>query len=87
MVSSATLGVAGLAGCNSMGGYSSGSWNGDASMVRAAEPDDPQAVPSLQLQPMEPTLTRGAPADDPFALISVEQLLPATTRVSVGSMG
>ena len=81
VVSSATLGVAGLAGCQSMGGYPNGSWgSGDAGTVRAAEPDDPQSVPSLQLQPTQSLGQRsgGGPADDPFAPISIEQLLPAS---------
>lgn len=79
VVGSATLGLAGLAGCQSFGGYPSGSWgSGDAGIVRAAEPDDPQSVPSLQLNPMEKSA--GHSGEDPFAPISVEQLLPATTQ-------
>jgi hypothetical protein len=83
VVSFATLGSASLVGCQSMGGNSQGSWGSrDAGTIRAAEPDDPQSVPSLQLQPMESAApgSRNLPADDPFAPISVEQLLPATTH-------
>jgi hypothetical protein len=71
---SATLGLAGLAGCQSMGGYPTGSWNGDRSMVRAAEPDDQSEQGSLQLRAIQ-----SAAADDPFAPITVEQLLPASS--------
>src|SRR5262245_408497 len=79
-VGSATLGLAGLAGCQSMGGYPTGSWNGERSLVRAAEPDDPSALPSLQLRPIQASASD--PADDPFAPITVEQFLPATARDS-----
>jgi hypothetical protein len=78
-VGSATLGLAGLAGCQSMGGYPSGSWNGDRSLVRAAEPDDPSAQPSLQLRSIRSVSPDPAFADDPFAPITVEQFLPANS--------
>src|SRR5262245_45263836 len=79
-VGSTTLGLAGLAGCQSMGGYPSGSWSGERSMVRAAEPDDPSG-PSLQFSPIQSPYADPAHADDddPFAPITVEQFLPATS--------
>jgi hypothetical protein len=75
----ATLGLAGLAGCQSAGGYPSGSWSGERSMVRAAEPDDPSSLPSLELHAIQ-TADSTVEAEDPFAPITVEQFLPATSR-------
>lgn len=77
-VGSATVGLAGLAGCQSMGGYSTGAWNGDKSLIRAAEPDEPSEMPSLQLH----STSSDAVPDDPFAPITVEQFLPASNRGS-----
>ncbi len=80
VVGSATLG---LAGCQAMSSSTNLSWKGDpgASVVRAAEPDDPaSSIPSLQLHAVETSTphARGKTLDDPFAPITVEQLLPAS---------
>src|SRR5262245_54326274 len=80
-VGSATVGLAGLAGCQSMGGYSTGSWSGESSMIRAAEPEEPTALPALQLHS---TSAADSVPDDPFAPITVEQFLPATSHASRG---
>src|SRR5262245_57807157 len=81
-VGSTTLGLAGLAGCHSMGGYPSGSWSGERSLVRAAEPDDSSGPPTLQLRPIQSLSSEPAHDDDPFAPITVEQFLPATSAGS-----
>src|SRR5262245_4651527 len=84
-VGSTTLGLAGLAGCQSMGGYDTGSWNGERSMVRAAEPDDPSGPSTLQLRSIQSLPAEQPQDDDPFAPISVEQFLPATSPGTRGS--
>jgi hypothetical protein len=71
----ATLGLAGLSGCQSMGGYS-GSWNNE-SVVRAAEPEGPATLPSLHLSPIQSVPPSSHGDEDPFAPITVEQFLPA----------
>ena len=56
VVGSATLGLAGLSGCQTMNsptGPMLGS-SGTETITRAAEPDDPQGIPALQLYPSQP---------------------------------